>query len=420
MSYRRFQKVGPPVTTGAESTGASMTSGNTPFAWIIASLAVATLAVLILTSAVIGTTGNDTNSRLRDMQNKVTPPVNASCDAKAEERRTQAYQLRVNAAFNQYAKRVECHLRNNDEIDYSGQNFYASYSKFLPHDALGHVNTTAYLLLLRAANSGLPSDWNAVPLAPGAVYKLTNPLAGKAFSIEGGDSHSFSMPPAPAFASAESAADMVENYWMALLRDVPFANYSTHPLALQAIADLNNLSDYRGLKPVTPQNLFRGVESGCISGPMISQFLYLPCPFGATYIDQRITTYTAGLDFMTTFSEYLSIQNGQAPSVNQTKEVTPVFIRNGRDLGRWGECLLWVSCVYLLFMFCAHGRALSRILYGRIGPVGNACSAEIVASISRTYKQCAVWHVWKPIHHAAISEQRRFCIESCLVFKVVC
>jgi hypothetical protein len=196
---------------------------------------------------------------------------------------------------------------------------------------------TAYQQLLKAAGTGLPSEWAKVPLAPGSVSKLTNPLAGEAFVMEGGDAHSFYMPPAPAFASAEHAADMVENYWMALLRDVPFANYSTHPLAAQAIVDLNNMSDYRGLKPVTAQNLFRGTEPGCTNGPMISQFLYLPCPYGATYIEQRIKTYTAGLDFMTTFSEYLSIQNGQAPTGVNTFEPTPVFMRNGRDIGRWGK-----------------------------------------------------------------------------------
>lgn len=319
----------------AAKANASMSAANNPFAWMVGFFLVAILVVAVLSSALIGSNVAANNSLLNQMQSRVTPPVNASCDGKAEERRTRAYQLRVNAAFDNYARRVECHERNNDETLYASQNYYASYSKSLPHDSLGHVNVSAYLLLLKAANSGLPSDWANVPLAVGAVKKLTNPLAGEAYSMEGADSHALHIPPAPSFSSAQHAADLVENYWMALMRDVPFANYSTHPLAAQAIAELNNMSDYRGLKPVTAQNLFRGVESGCTNGPMISQFLYLPCTFGATYIDQRITTYTAGVDFMTTFSEYLSIQNGQAPTAVHTFEPNPVFMRTGRDLARF-------------------------------------------------------------------------------------
>jgi hypothetical protein len=302
MSRRTaFKPIGPlaasPAAGGGGGGGASLSTANNPFAWLVASLLVATLVAVVLASALIGTKVSDNNGIFNSMQSRVTPPVNASCDSKAEDRRNRAYQVRVNAAFEQYARKVECHLRNDDETLYASQNYYASYSKLLPHDGLGHVNVTAYQQLLKAAATGLPSEWAKVPLAPGSVSKLTNPLAGEAFVMEGGDAHSFYMPPAPAFASAEHAADMVENYWMALLRDVPFANYSTHPLAAQAIADLNNMSDYRGLKPVTAQNLFRGTEPGCTNGPMVSQFLYLPCPYGATFIEQRIKTYTAGLDF---------------------------------------------------------------------------------------------------------------------------
>lgn len=325
-----FSRKGTPLTQ-PQSTSVS------PFAVIIGIIVAATLLVAVVASAAIGSNVNDGNNMMRTIQGRAIVPITNSCDTAAEQRKARAYQIRVDAAFEQYSVAVACHLNNGDETLYSSQNYFASYSKGLPHDSLGHVNVSAYLLLKKAATSGLPSDWDAVPLAPGAVKKLTNPLAGEAFSIEGPDSHSINMPPAPRFSSAEQASEMVEEYWMALLRDVPFADYGTSPLAAQAIADLNNMSDYRATLPVTAANLFRGTEPGTLNGPYISQFLYLPCPFGASYIDQRIRTYTAGVDFITTFSEYLSIQNGQAPSGILTFEPTTVFIRNGRDLSRWGK-----------------------------------------------------------------------------------
>ena len=41
---------------------------------------------------------------------------------------------------------------------------------------------------------------------------------------------------------------MVEDYWMALARDIPFSQYGNEPITAAAIADLNKLSDFRGPK----------------------------------------------------------------------------------------------------------------------------------------------------------------------------
>ena len=74
-----------------------------------------------------------------------------------------------------------------------------------------------------------------------------NPQSAYAFDLEGIDSHQLTMRPAPAFASAEEAGEMVELYWMSLLRDTDFAHYNTG-LAVKAAADLSKLSDFRGPK----------------------------------------------------------------------------------------------------------------------------------------------------------------------------
>jgi hypothetical protein len=142
---------------------------------------------------------------------------------------------------------------------------------------------------------------------------------------------------------------------MALLRDINFDSYATDPTAQAAVADLNNLSDFRGPRQggvVTPQTLFRDTFPGCTTGPYISQFLLQPVNFGAQRVDTRIRTNQAGEDFMTTFTEWLDIQNG----CNPTRSITPgplVFCRNGRDLSQYVHIdalfqAYFVGCLNLL------------------------------------------------------------------------
>jgi hypothetical protein len=260
--------------------------------------------------------------------------VNASCNASATQaRRTRAYQKRVDNAYYNYAQPVLCHDNNGDEDLYASTHF-ASFSKGLQHDGLGHVNPTSYDALLKAAKSGLPADWDAVPLAAGAVVKLTNPQSGYGYLNEGGDPESFYVPPAPKFASAEQAGEAVENYWMALARDVNFSDYGSNSITQQAVTSIGALSDFRG-PPISAGTLFRGTAPGCSTGPYISQFLYMPCAFGAAMIDQRILPHAAGVDYMKNTSTYLAQQNVQPPEANVTLGSNRVFIRNGRDLARW-------------------------------------------------------------------------------------
>ncbi|OGP84937.1 MAG: phosphoesterase [Deltaproteobacteria bacterium RBG_13_65_10] len=168
--------------------------------------------------------------------------------------------------------------------------------------------------------------------------KLVNPLAGIAFDLEGTDSHQLAMPAAPAFASAEEAGEIVENYWMALLRDVPFTQYETHLLVQEAATELSALSDFRGPKvlgQVTPATLFRANLPGALAGPTISQFLLKPIPFGAQFVEQRMRTVAPDVDYLMSEGDWLEAQNGCAPSQPIQFDATRRYIRNGRDLGQW-------------------------------------------------------------------------------------
>src|SRR5260370_1231760 len=115
-----------------------------------------------------------------------------------------------------------------------------------------NVDRRAFLNAL-GASAGVAASLPAISILSGAAK-------GYAFDLEGTDSHQLKLRPAPAFASAQEAGEMAELYWMALLRDVNFAEYNWNRTAQLAAADLSKMSDFRGPKEggeVTTKTLFR-------------------------------------------------------------------------------------------------------------------------------------------------------------------
>ncbi len=250
---------------------------------------------------------------------------------------------RRRAAFDQRVERARAWLfaplnlpkQNEDEARYASK--IGNFSKGLPHDALGHVDTAAYSTFVRACRSGRVSDFDAIPLGFSGGQRLRNPQAGLAFTVSGADSHQIVVPPPPPFASAQLAGEMAELYWMSLARDVPFFDYGTSPVIDRAALELSGLSDFRGPRSqgaVTPQTIFRATYPGATVGPYVSQFLLQPFAFGAQLVEQRIRTFVSGVDFLTSFSDWLARQNG-APFEPRQYDTTLRYIRNGRDLAAW-------------------------------------------------------------------------------------
>lgn len=244
------------------------------------------------------------------------------------------------------------HPDNNDEGLYP--NKLGSYSKGLPHNDDGTVVASAYAALLQAIDSGRPADFDAIPL--GGSVGLTNPQAGLAFDLEGPDSHALAQPPAPAFASRAQAAEVSENYWMALLRDVPYSQYSGNAIANAAAADLtlygNDFNAPKNGGAVTTSTLFRGLTPGDLLGPYLSQFFYQDCNFGANKIEQKITTTVPGINYMTDFNTWLAVQRG----VGQPPDVfDPVqrYMRNGRDIGQWVHIDVLFQAYFQAFLILA-------------------------------------------------------------------
>jgi hypothetical protein len=250
------------------------------------------------------------------------------------------------------------HQTNADDEIYP--NKIGSYSKGLPHNPDGTVVVSAYNALVRALSTGSQDDFNAIPL--GGVRKFTNPQAGLAFDMEGPDAHSLVQPPAPAFASREEAAEIAENYWMALLRDVPFVQFDTNALAHAAAADLDSYgADFKGAKDasghVTTATLFRGLTPGDKAGPYLSQFFYQSCNFGANKVNQKITTAQPGIDYMTDFNEWLAIQNGALPLSAQVLDPTARYMRQGRDIGQWVHIDVLFQAYFQAFLVLASAGA---------------------------------------------------------------
>jgi hypothetical protein len=253
------------------------------------------------------------------------------------------------------------HPTNADDEIYP--NKIASYSKGLPHNDDGTVVRSAYDALVSALTTGRSGDFDAIPM--GGDRKFTNPQAGLAFDLEGADAQCLVQQPPPSFASREQGAEIAENYWMALLRDVPFSQYQTNPIANAAAADLTSFgSAFRGPKEnssVTPRTLFRGLTEGDRKGPYLSQFFYQPCNFGANRIEQKITTTLPAIDYMTDFNSWLAVQRGFSQPVELLDSI-PRYMRDGRDLGQW---------VHVDVLFQAYFHAF-LVLAGAGAPVDDA------------------------------------------------
>ena len=262
------------------------------------------------------------------------------------QRREQAFLIRLRAALFQREKFSSEHPRNNDEQEYANRNYIGNYTKALKkqNNGTGEVDPSAYLAYLRALQTSRFVDFEAIPL--GGTTKLTDPQAAYAFELEGTDSHGLTMPPAPAFSSAQEASEIAEVYWQALTRDVPFSQYETNPLTQAAAADLSKFSDFRGPKvnnQVTPGTLFRGDTPSDLTGPYLSQFLWADVPYGIAgsfaggmtpvpQNEQRRQFAPPGQDFLTDYQEWLHIQNGQPSSRTTQLEQELRYIHTSRDL----------------------------------------------------------------------------------------
>lgn len=307
------------------------------------------------------------------------------------------------------------HPNNQDELLYP--NKIGNYSKGLPHNDDGTVVLSAYNSMLQALNSGRPADFDAIPL--GGSTRLTNPQSGLAFDLQGPDAHALVQPPAPAFASRAQAAEISENYWMALLRDVPYSQYPGNPIANAAAADLTLYgADFTGPKSggtVTTATLFRGLTPGDRVGPYLSQFFYQDCNFGANKIEQKITTTVPGVNYMTDFNTWLAVQRGISQS-SDTFDPVARYMRNGRDIGQWVHIDVLFQAYFQAFLILAGAGAAfddgnpynnnsSQIGFGTFGGPHIATLLCEVATRALKAVWFQKWYVHRRLRPEAMAER---------------
>lgn len=315
-------------------------------------------------------------------------------------RAIRAFEVRCAAAADEYERlfsiRPECpalevspgttppveHDCNGDEVRYQGSHYIGNFTKGLPHDpSTGEVDDLWYCAYLKALDTG--TGWEDLllgcgvpypPPAPGSALpppapnqrKLEDPQAGYAYDLQGADSHALRMPPPPAFAGKDEAVEMLELYWMALARDVPFTDYGLNaagaalsdPLLEAAYDDLRRpvYGGYWqpagvGRMAMTRPGLFRGFTAADQMGPYLSQFFLYDVPYGAQVIPARIRTVLPGVDYLTEWTEWLAVQNGCDASQTAC-DPTPRYIRSGRDLAQFvhvdNDFYVWFSACNVL------------------------------------------------------------------------
>src|SRR3954453_22111847 len=124
----------------------------------------------------------------------------------------------------------------------SADDLQLHFHKGLEHDGSGRVVPAAFKKLRQALGLNQPHPFKAIELAPGGTRKLVNPQAGLGADRETAEGWGFKMPkpPEPANQKTATAGEMIELYWMPLLRDLPFEQFSADPDAAAATAELSS------------------------------------------------------------------------------------------------------------------------------------------------------------------------------------
>jgi len=137
-----------------------------------------------------------------------------------------------------------------------------------------------------------------------------------AFDLEALDSDVLIPLPAPSPSTTQKATEMVEHYWTALLRDVPFTEYGGNPTLANAVADLNSRS-FQGhanqwARPVLAQYVFCGhgsVGNVDVKGPYVSELMIQSILFGAQPFSQMYQTSLPSQPLLSCVNSYQSVEN---------------------------------------------------------------------------------------------------------------
>ncbi|CAE6909857.1 vanadium-dependent haloperoxidase [Vibrio alginolyticus] len=290
-------------------------------------------------------------------------------------RKDEAKRVRDAASQMAYDREHPNHQSNGDEQRFASANYAMSFTKGLEHDEdTGLIVNAGDFRAFRSAidHGKVDAFTTSVPSAVQKQRQWEAPTAGLVCDLQGPDSHSVTMAPAPVLGSKELAYEMAEVYELALLRDVPLTEFKgssngnlTGSMLEQSIYRLNKIEyDISGREgrsrknndgDIIGQTAFRGSSPGVDIGPYLSQFMLLGTKsvagdgditdgiigYGALSINQKVPVALAGVNFMTTDASWLAVQNGadtQSGSEVDLYGSPPVarrFISTPRDLATY-------------------------------------------------------------------------------------
>jgi hypothetical protein len=220
--------------------------------------------------------------------------------------------------------------KNNENIIGIG-----NFHKSLPHNQFGEVVPSAYRKFALTASTvtgnfeDVDRGQHSDPTFPPADL-LVSPLAGKAKEFLGPDPLDLEMLPAPGVQSVSTAAEMTELYWMALLRDLSFDQWTTSADVGTAIKQLNTaygkaLKDDHssgsirlgldlpkredGFLDIGTNTVFRSGLPNEQYGPLVSQFFLHDVTYGTQIILQKQYPYKSKKDFLIKWEDWLNAQN---------------------------------------------------------------------------------------------------------------
>jgi hypothetical protein len=286
-------------------------------------------------------------------------------------RKKEAIEVRNSASQMAYDRNHPTHLSNGDEQRYASANYAMSFTKGLEHNNdTGLIQNADDFKAFRSAidDGKVDAFTTSVRSANDKKRQWEAPTAGLAYELQGPDSQSVTMAPAPALKSSEIAYEMAEVYELSLLRDTllsEFNNTSGNTDIAASIDRLNDIdyditgADGRTRKNdnanITGQTAFRGSSPGVEAGPYLSQFMLLGnksvagednvikgiIQYGALSVDQRVPAAKTNTDFMTEWNDWFNVQNGTDPQDGNEAEIfgsAPIdrkFISTPRDLATY-------------------------------------------------------------------------------------
>ena len=289
------------------------------------------------------------------------------------DRRQESYAIRLEAAELARSRNQPEQKANGDEQKYAGEKYFMSFTKGLPHnpDTGLLADPQDFVEFRRAIDEGFIDpfservrhgakfeadaddnvraiDFTSYPENhPSKDFRQWEaPTPGVTYELEGADPQAVTMPPTPPLIAVdgrlnhELAFEMAEVYELAVLRDVPFAEFEAGKTNEKLQGSLQRLNDleYRTNQAGRPrkvdrdgeldlQTMFRGSSPGVEVGPYLSQFMLLGnqdlngqgsvaeglITFGVLQIDQKVPVAQPEKDFMTDMGSYVAVQRGLRP-----------------------------------------------------------------------------------------------------------